>query len=61
MYAHSFGEHAGGVAGGGGGHLLLSLRGVQSASRLREDVRNAEVCFAAVGDDVRQAAAEVAG
>lgn len=58
--AYSLGEHARGVTSGDGQHLLLPLRGVQSASRLREDVRIAEVRFAELGEDLRQAAVEAA-
>jgi len=31
-------------------HLLLPLRGVEGARRVREDVRDAEVCVALVGN-----------
>ena len=35
--------------------LLLPLRGVEGARRVREDVRDAEVCVALVGDVLRAA------
>ena len=41
--------------------LLLRLWDVQDHGGLLEDVRAAEICFAVVGGNVRQAAAESSG
>jgi hypothetical protein len=44
-----------GVAGASRQRLLLPLRGFEVARRVREDVRDAEVCVALVGDFLRAA------
>ena len=41
--------------------LLLRLRDVEDLGRLRKDVRIAEIRFAVVGGDVREAADEFSG
>ena len=56
----SVGGYSRGIANGRCGHLLLPLCGGKRSSRLREDVRNAEVCRKALGDDVRQTAFQAA-
>jgi hypothetical protein len=43
-----------------GRDLLLPLCGVTGPSELREDVRIAEVCFAAMGYNLREAAPQAA-
>ena len=48
----------GGVIGASGWSLLLPLCGFESAWRVREDVRDAEVCVALVGDFLRAAEAQ---
>lgn len=38
--------------------LLLPLRDVEGAQRMRQDVRDSKVCFALVGDNLRAASTE---
>jgi hypothetical protein len=55
LLAYPVSEYAAGAANCCRGHLLLPLRGVARASQLRENVRNAEERFAALGKDLRKA------
>jgi hypothetical protein len=52
----ALGGHAARVADAGGRHVLLPLFGLSRPSHVREDLRNAKVCFATVGYELRQAA-----
>jgi hypothetical protein len=61
IWAGALRGHTGRIAGRDGGDLLLPLRGIECAPRLREDVRQAEVCGTTVGHDLRQAPNEAAG
>jgi len=44
-----------------GGRLLLPLWDVEGAQRMRQDLRDAEICFALVGDILRAASPQGAG
>ena len=50
------GGHPGSVASRHGGHLLLPMCGITRAPKLRQDVRNTEVFFPALGEELRKAA-----
>jgi hypothetical protein len=52
----ALGGHTARAADAGRRHVLLPLFGRARPSRMRENLRNAKVCFATVGYELRQAA-----
>lgn len=58
--AHSVGGYTDGAAHRNRCHVLLPMRGVKCPPQLREDVRDAEVCRAKMGKELRQTTHETA-